>query len=130
MNVSKLCSFLERPLNALFISNHQAPDRWLEDPGAVMFVNNSGTLMQIAGNSSSSEPIPWESAREALATALRRHQLGWATMAAFDSKTMALDVGNQYDCHEIQGTQSPIVMLAVALIALASLGILFYQVSR
>lgn len=127
MNVTKLCNFLERANNALFISQYAESDRWLDDPTAVMFVNNANVLMHIAGNGQLKEPIPWESARESVAKELRKHQLGWATLAAFppsnasgQAQAQGLNIGAQYPCHEVNGSQPPILMLIVAIATLAA----------
>jgi len=121
MNVTKLCNFLERTNNALFVSQHAESDRWLDDPSAVLFVNNANVLMLIAGNGQTKEALPWESAREQVAKELRKHQLGWVTLAAFQQGPgQGLVIGTQYPCYEINGTQPPILMLIVALATLSA----------
>lgn len=122
MNVGKLCNFLERNNNAIFISKFQEPDRWLEDESAMLYVNNSNVLMRIEGNGNVKEAIPWETARDSISSSVRKNRLGWTTLAAFDTSSLlrrGINIGAQFPCHEIGGSESPLIgaLLGLAIVA-------------
>ena len=127
MNVSKLCTFLERQNNAIFISNHEESDRWMDDPTSVMFVNNQNHLMRI-DQKGAKTAIPWEQARGEIALHIRKHPQGYATVASFVTEPQRLlQLGAQWQCHDIGGTQPPILVLVVGLSALLGIGFLIFS---
>lgn len=126
MNVGKLCNFLEKHNNTIFISDYEDSDRWSDDSTAVMFVNNSSHLIMVAQDGTIT-PIPWEQVRAELSKHIRKHSNGFVTLAAFETEPQQkLNIGSQWASSDITGTQPPLLTLVVSIATVVILSFIVY----
>ena len=134
MHISRVVKFLQQPNNAVFVTEHSEPWRWLESVDSVMYVNHSRVLMRIVGTmqltSASETSVPWQALKSTLIQDFKRLPSGYMTFATFDTSpttTQPIQTGQSYSVSEIEGTDSPILGIIVGVTILASLVMFFSQ---
>lgn len=133
MHVRKLCEFLERRNNAVFITEHEEQWRWLEDAKAVMYVNHGGLPIRILGQESQQgkaqgrgvgEPVLWDKLNGRMSEDLRKHLKGFVTLATFDTATNSPEpfrAGQSLPVQAVQGYDNPLMAAVVGGAVLAAL---------